>query len=99
MSTLSRDELEHRYLEGFARAVSQFPVGLVSKSENPDFLVQSADHLIGIELTRLFRKSAQGHSLAREQESLRERIATEAKSLYEAMKRPPIHVSIHFNGQ
>jgi hypothetical protein len=70
--------------------VSEFPVGPVSKSENPDFLVQSADHTIGIELTSLFRKSAQGHSLAREQESLRERVAAETKSRYEAMKRPPI---------
>src|SRR4030095_15247944 len=77
--------------------MTEFPMGLVSKSENPDFLVQSVDGLIGIELTRLFRKSAQGHSLAREQESLRERIATEAKSRYEAVPRPPIHVSIHFN--
>jgi hypothetical protein len=96
---MRKEELERRYLDGFAAAVSEFPEGLVSKSENPDFLIHSADHLIGIELTRLFRKSAPGHSLAREQESLRERVATEAKSRYEAMKRPPIHVSIHFNDQ
>jgi hypothetical protein len=96
---VTKDELERIYLEGFSRAVSSFPAGAISKSENPDFLVRSSDHTIGIELTRLFRRPARGQSPLREQESLRERIAAVAKSRYDAMNRPPIHVSIHFNDQ
>ena len=94
---MTKNDLERRYLDGFAQIASEFPKGVISKSESPDFLIQSDDHTIGIELTRLFRKSARGHALPREQESLRERIATEAKARYDAMTRPPIHVSIHFN--
>ena len=37
--SMRKEDLERRYLDGFAQAVSEFPVGPVSKSENPDFLV------------------------------------------------------------
>jgi hypothetical protein len=96
---VTKDEFECVYLAGFSRAVSAFPAEPVSKSENPDFLVRSADHTTGIELTRLFKAPARGQSPLRAPEGLRELIATLAKSRYGAMKRSPNHVSIHFNDQ
>jgi len=66
---MTKDELETVYLRGLARSLPGFPEGEVSKSENPDFLVRGADHLLGIELTRLFQRPAPGQSPLREQES------------------------------
>jgi hypothetical protein len=96
---MTKDELESIYLNGFAKAIQDFPVGRLVKSENPDFLVHSAPGTIGVELTRVFRKPAEDESPLREQESLRERVAELAKVRYSESGRPPVHVSIFFNDQ
>ena len=88
----TKDETEKTYLEGFAKTLPKFPVGRLSKSENPDFLISNDGSTLGIELTRIFRKPPQGESPLREQESLREQIAESAKARYDVLGQPPIHL-------
>ena len=76
---MTKDEIEKTYLDGFAKTLAQFPVGCLSKSENPDFLVSNEEGTLGIELTRMFRKPLQGESPLRAQESLREKIIESAR--------------------
>jgi hypothetical protein len=96
---MTKDEIEKTYLEGFAKTLPKFPVGYLSKSENPDFLISNDAGTLGIELTRIFRKPPQGESPLREQESLRDQIADSAKARYDALAQPPIHVGLFFNDQ
>jgi hypothetical protein len=86
---VTQDELEHMYLEGFAKALPDFPPGTPQKSRNPDFLLDFHDHTLGIELTRLYRASSPGTPTLRSQESLRERIAAAAKAEYDGHGLPP----------
>ena len=96
---MTQDELEHIYLQEFAKALPAFPSGTPQKSKNPDFLVHLSDHTLGIELTRLYRAALPGTPPLKSQESLRERIAAGAKAQYDAQGLPPIHVSVSFNDQ
>jgi len=96
---MTKDEIEKTYLDGFAKTLAKFPVGCISKSENPDFLISNEEGTLGIELTRIFRKPLQGESPLRAQESLRERITESAKARYVALGQPPISVGLLFNNQ
>src|SRR3990172_5338391 len=96
---MTKDEIEKTYLDGFAKTLAKFPVGWLSKSESPDFLISNEEGTLGIELTRIFRKPSQGESPLRAQESLRERITESAKARYDALGQPPIHVGVLFNNQ
>jgi hypothetical protein len=99
MKRAGKEELERIYIEAFANAYPAFPSGRMDKSENPDFLVHNGEDVLGIELTRIFRKSRHELSPMREQESLRERIADIAKSEYDERDLPPVHVSVFFDDQ
>jgi hypothetical protein len=95
----TKDEIEKTYLDGFAKTLPMFPVGCVSKSENPDFLISNEAGTLGIELTRMFREPLHGESPLRGQESLRERIKDSAKAKYAALGQPPISVGVLFNNR
>ena len=96
---MTKDDIEKTYLDGFAKTLAQFPVGCLSKSENPDFLVSNEEGTLGIELTRMFRKPLQGESPLRAQESLREKIIESAKARYVALGQPSIRVGVLFNNR
>ena len=97
--TKTKDEIEKTYLDGFAKTLAMFPVGCLSKSENPNFLINNKEGTLGIELTRMFQKPLQGQSPLRAQESLRERITQLAKARYIALGQPPIRVGVLFNNR
>jgi hypothetical protein len=94
-----KEELEIGYLEGFLENCPMPPTGVPRKSENPDFLVETPEGTLGIELTRIFMPGLLGWSTFREQEALRRRVADEAKRLYDATSLPAVHVSLFFNEQ
>ncbi len=94
-----KDEVEIGYLEKFLESCPAPPIGVPRKCENPDFLVETAEGTLGIELTRIFMPGLLGWSTLQEQEALRRRVADEAKRIYDATSLPPLHVSLFFNEQ
>jgi len=94
-----KEELEIGYLEGFLEHCPMPPSGVPRKSENPDFLLETAEGTLGIELTRILMPGLLGWSTLREQEALRRRVADEAKRIYDAPSLPAVHVSLFFNEQ
>lgn len=76
----------------------QFPHrGKITVTEKPDFVVSTAERTYGVEVTSYYRSHSAGDSPIQEQESLQDRVASKAHSLYLEMDGPPIHVSIRFN--
>lgn len=94
---LSKKQVERWQLDRFIEAFHSFPRGSIEESEEPDFIVDSTERLIGIELTDLYWESPEAGVPQQAQESLRFRIVQAAQSLYGARGLPNLHVSIHFN--
>jgi hypothetical protein len=80
-----------RFLEAFGRVPTR-----VEDSEAPDFRVHFGDELVGIEVTRLLPFGERGKESPQAQSSLRAKVMTQARSLYEATGAPPLHVTAAF---
>jgi hypothetical protein len=94
---MEKKALEQLLIARFLEVIQARDLGHMSAHENPDFLLQSDSGMLGIEITRLYRKAAPGESPLKEQEVLREGVMKRAKAIYEGRALPPIHVSVHFN--
>ena len=81
-----KKQLEIVLLEYFRESYADFPKGIITPSESPDFVVSFKNHhLLGIELTRLYPGNATAPTT--EQLTLdasRERILELGKSIFEA---------------
>ena len=90
-------ELEAWYLERFIPTCPDFPVGIISPSEEPDFLIAAAQGTCGIEMTRYYVPLTQGRGPHQEQESLRDRILQEAAELFSREDPRLVHVNVLFS--
>ena len=80
-----------RFLEATKQATTQ-----VEESEAPDFLVSLGGKIVGVEVTRSLPMREPGKPLPQEQASLRDRVMSRARALYEAAGGVPLHVSAGF---
>jgi hypothetical protein len=87
---------EQAHLLHFQETFESFPVGDVEKTENPDRIVHTPQHRIGIEHTELFHPGpSHGHSL-QAQDGLARRIVDEAEKLFSTKCSQPLLVQIRF---
>lgn len=92
--TMAEKGQEKHYLNIFRQLYKEFPPGIVEHDDNPDFLVKSPSQIIGIEITRLFRK---GPHITKSQEEERRIITETACKKCEEMSITPVLVAIFFN--
>lgn len=95
----SKKEVERWQFNQFISLFPGFPAGQIETSEEPDFIVDTGDLKIGVELTDLYWENPVDSSPQQAQESLRFRIAETAQRLYEKEGLPNLYASIHFNSQ
>jgi hypothetical protein len=98
MRTLTKDEVELKYLE-MARAVSAvIPTGEAFKGEKPDVRIQTPSGPLGVEITRLHHPPQPGEvRTPMAKRALRHRIVEYAKLIYEAKGGPPVTVDVFFS--
>lgn len=90
---------EKEILTEFGVHYADFPLGTVIACEEPDFLIQTRDKIIGIEVLE-FHKKEEGErsSQLRERESFHERLSEQARSLFESKYQIPLQVIFHGHG-
>lgn len=98
-STPSKKDVERWQLEQFSSLFPGFPRGSISDSEEPDFIVDTGDRKIGIELTDLYWQPLPNQAPRQSQESLWYRIVKAAERIYSESALAPLQVSVHFNRQ
>ncbi len=90
MTRRSKKDLERRYLDQVSDLVAGFPQGAIDEREQPDFLVNITDRVIGIEITELHRAHDNQPVSMQGREAVRNQIVQRAKALYECEGAPPI---------
>jgi hypothetical protein len=94
---LSKKEFERRQLERFIKIFPAFPTGQIEDFEEPDFVLHTNSHEIGIELTDLYWSSSPDTVPRQSQESICANIVRRACDSYSKLSLPALHVSVHFN--
>ena len=56
----TRKELERLFFNILKQQVSDFPEGDVVEGESPDFVIRGLEGTLGVEVTRLFKRSGEG---------------------------------------
>lgn len=90
MTRRSKKDLERRYLDQISDLVTGFPQGAIDECEQPDFLVNTTDRVIGIEITELHRAHDNQPVPMQGREAVRNQIVQRAKALDECEGAPPI---------
>jgi len=92
-------ESELFYLERFKENFSNFPQGDICPDESPDFLVKSGNGIIGVELTDFYRQVSSETPLPLQaREKVRQRIISQAKSIYDESGFAPVWAFAYFDG-
>lgn len=94
LSTNQREQYSH--LIRFKECFPDFPAGTMEFGDEPDVIIHTANGLLGIEHTRIFRKDDTDEIVRQEQESLEQRIVDKARSIYENGGGPPLYVTLAF---
>lgn len=93
-----KKKLESHRLERFKAFLGDgFPDGEVESTEEPDFLVRATDHVVGIELTDLYRPTPEGQIPDQASESMRKRVVDRALAIYDSRSLPPVLASFFLN--
>lgn len=95
MTRKAKKDLERQYLDRVRDLLADFPPGVVHEGEQPDFLVATADRVIGIEITELHRANNSQPVPMQGREAIRDQIVQRAKALYEGEKGPLINCCVH----
>ncbi len=93
---LAKKDIERYYLDRFKALCPDFPAGIVTSSEEPDFLIADGARTVGIEITELHRAPPSNGAPQQASEAMRHRVVTRAQTIYEAVGGPPIHCSLFF---
>jgi len=94
-----KKDVERFKVEQFKLLFNQFPIGCICDSEEPDFIVDTGNYKIGIELTDLYWQNLPNQLPRQSQESLQLRIVDYAQKIYSNSDLPSIQVSVSFNKQ
>lgn len=82
MTRQAKKDLERHYLDRVRNLLADFPLGIIHEREQPDFLVNTADRIIGIEITELHRANDSQPVPMQGREAIRDQIVQRAKALY-----------------
>ncbi len=88
--------LERAYFRRFQAAVPRVAGLVPSEPEPPDFLVETPEGRVGIELTAFYVPPAPGQRPSQEMDALRDRVVQRAERLHAAAGGPALYVSVFF---
>lgn len=91
---LPKKEVERHYFDRFRQLYQPFPGGVITSTDEPDFLVVDERQRTGIELTELHRESQPGQAPLQAMEAMRHRLAARAQDLYVQGGGPPVRCTI-----
>jgi hypothetical protein len=80
---MANKRLEWWYIEQLRRAISDFPSGTILGDESPDFVVQSDERAVGIEVTTFHWPASEGKRPHQEQQVLKERVVAIAEKIHQ----------------
>lgn len=89
-----KKEVERVYLNRAIPFITAFPEGEIKSFEKPDFLLHSAEAVIGIELTELDRQVPERSNPQRASEAMRRRVVERAQALYAETGLPPVRATV-----
>lgn len=95
MTRKAKKDLERQYLDRVRDLLADFPLGAIHEREKPDFLVNTADCVIGIEITELHRAYDSQPVPMQGREAIRDQIVQRAKALYDGEGVPLIDCCVH----
>lgn len=94
-----KKQREKILLTEFQALYVDFPPGILIETEEPDFLVRTGSHTLGIEVFEFHKKEpGASSSHLRERESFHERLVQRAQSLFEDKYPIPLQVIFHGHG-
>ena len=98
MSEISQNkELELLFIQRVIKLLSDVPDNTDIKiTEAPDFLINFDSRDIGLEIVRVYRKEKVNNVALQTKEGGWAKVVNEAKSIWDARKKPPIEVSVYF---
>ena len=88
-----------RYLLDRFISVAKLEARIIEERESPDFVIQTGETRIGVEVTELFISHEKHGSTLQAQEAMTSQVAAKAQQLYQAENGPPAHVTICFSPQ
>jgi hypothetical protein len=88
--------LERWYIEQLRRAIPDFPSGTVHGDESPDFLVQSDQRKVGIEVTVFHWPAPDGKRPHQEEQALKDRAVATAAKIHAEAGGPALYVTVYF---
>lgn len=94
--THKKDE-ELQFLQLFLNNYNNEIKIIQSNREKPDFIIQHANNLIGIEVTKIFSSSEKGSQTLQAQESLGSKIIYKAHEYYKELGGLPVSVKVVFH--
>lgn len=96
-NSVKKKQIERFQLVRFKELLSNFPVGEIEATEEPDFLIHCSNGIIGVELTELHREVPPGVRPQQANEEMKRRIMTRAHQLYDESGLPPVQVNVLFS--
>ncbi len=95
-----KKQIERQYLEIVRRALDDFPVGDIKDTdERPDFLVNSPECVLGLEITRIYRNAEPGSPPPQSQDAERDRVVERTQTLAENRGLCPLIADVYFDSQ
>lgn len=88
--------LERWYVEQLRRAIPDFPSGTVQGDESPDFIVQSDQRIVGIEVTAFHWPASEGTRPHQEEQALKDRAVATAVKIHAEAGGPALYVTVYF---
>lgn len=88
----NKKALERSFLAEIAAIYPDFPSGIITNTERPDFLVLGESYITGMEVVGYVRGQGHGGSVDRRNETLRQEIAEEARQVFESSHSDPLMV-------
>lgn len=96
---LSKKDIESYYLGRFKELLPDFPPGLVTLTEEPDFLIDTPRGPLGIELTELHIAAPDASTPLQASLAMRQRTVNRAQEIYTGGGHPAIRCSVFMSDQ
>ena len=95
----AKKQIERRYLDVVRRGVDDFPHGTITDAESPDFLIQSPDRTLGVEISRIFGRGEPDSPPPQSQDTERDLIAQRAQAIATDRGLAPVMVDVYFDSR
>ena len=93
----AQKRVEFKHLDSFRRSCGDFPAGKIEPGETPDFIVDSGNRRIGVELTRIYVDAPEEPNSLQSREAGKTRITRLAERFFNEKNLSEVYVDLFFN--